>query len=127
MAEGNLLHPVSVHIDGPGEWFARSNPSLCVAHPVIDLQGVYPLEIEIDKEWRRGARMFLNGAGSELSLDAIQQATVIPVIVAFAEDRSLVSLALVGPQVGVTRQPRRQHARTGDMRVHVSMRRWSDT
>src|SRR5277367_6212135 len=127
MAEGNLLHPVSVHIDGPGEWFARSNPSLCVAHPVIDLQGVYPLEIEIDKEWRCGAGMFLNGPGSELGLDAIQQAAVIPVILAFAEDRSLVSLALVGPQVGVAGQPGRQHACAGDMRVHVSMCGWNRT
>jgi hypothetical protein len=64
---------------------------------VIDLEGVYPFEIKIDKERSSGARMFLDGAGSELSLDAIQQATVIPVILAFAEDRSLVSLALVGP------------------------------
>ena len=71
--------------------------------------------------------MFLNSAGSELSLDAIQQAAVIPVILAFAEDRSLVSLALVGPQVGVACQPGRQHARARDMRVHVSMSGWHRT
>src|ERR1700678_1577981 len=71
--------------------------------------------------------MFRNRPGSELSLDAIQQAAVIPVILAFAEDRSLMSLALVGPQVGVACKPRRQHAGARNMRVHVSMSGWTGT
>jgi len=98
-------------------------PPLIVALPVIDLQGMDLEQIEVKHERCRLTHI-AGPARAELSFDAVKQAAPVPVIVAFAKDRSPVGGTLELPQRSMSFEHLSEHAGSGLAGAKINMEPW---